>query len=82
MQSRSAVAALFLSLTSDEDPLVAISDRAGLTLAEYEAVAMRAGGCVWPEIAKAQHVSDEAARMAGRRGHLKLRRYVARRLST
>jgi DNA-binding CsgD family transcriptional regulator len=62
----------------DEPDVVALADEAGLTLAEYEAVVMQAEGLTWPEIAKTQHVSPNAAKMAGRRGLQKLQQYVLR----
>lgn len=66
------------AFNSDEvqSDVVALADEAGLTLAEYEAVVMQGEGWTWPEIAKAQHVSPNASKMAGRRGLQKLRQYV------
>ena len=68
------------AFNSDEvqPDVVALAEEAGLTLAEYEAVAMQAEGLPWPEIAKVQHVSPNASKMAGRRGLQKLREYVSR----
>ena len=62
--------------SDDDDPLIQMAENAGLTLAEYEAVALQAEGWDWASIAKAQHVSENAARHSGRRGVLKLRQFV------
>lgn len=66
------------AFNSDETQpdLVALAEEAGLSLAEYEAVVMQVEGLTWPEIAKAQHVSPNSSKMAGRRGMQKLRQYV------
>jgi len=70
------MAAVLGSEDDDDDPLVRLSERAGLTLAEYEAVAIHASGWDWAAIAKAQHVSENAARKSAERGVRKLRSYV------
>ena len=62
--------------SDDDDPLIVMSEAAGLSLAEYEAVAMQADGFGWEEIAKRQHVTGAAARNAGFRGRRKLRKFV------
>jgi DNA-directed RNA polymerase specialized sigma24 family protein len=64
------------ALNSDTDPLLILCDAANLTVAEYEAVVMQADGLSWEWIARAQRVSVNAAKLAGRRGLRKLREYV------
>ena len=64
--------------SDDDDPgEKALCDGAGLTLAEYESVMMRADGLDWSEIAKAQHVTAASARSSAERGIEKLRRFIA-----
>lgn len=64
------------ALNSDADPLLLVCDAADLTISEYEAVVMQADGLSWRWIARAQRVSENAARLAGRRGLQKIRQYV------
>lgn len=64
------------AFNTDKSPLLVLCDAARLTLAEYETIALRGEGWSWREVAKFQHVSENAARLTGRRGRVKLRRYV------
>jgi hypothetical protein len=65
------------SPSSDTDPLLMLCDAADLTISEYEAVVMQADGLSWEWIARAQRVTENAARHAGHRGRQKLQLYLA-----
>ena len=64
------------ALNTDTDPLLTLCDAANLTISEYEAVVMQADGLSWEWIARAQRVTVNSAKHAGRRARLKLREYV------
>lgn len=62
--------------SDDDDPLAVMARAAGLSRAEFETVALHAEGWAWPTIAKAQGVSEAAAKQAGYRGSELLRQFV------
>lgn len=75
-----AAAARAGTFNSDlDDPLMVMAELAGLTMAEYEAVAMQADGFDWPAIAKRQRISENAVRLAARRAREKLQKYALER---
>ena len=62
----------------DDNPLEVICERAGLTVTEYEAVAMHANGFKYKAIGRMQwpRRSEDAVRTAELRGIAKLRRLL------
>lgn len=70
-----AMARAGLFNSDDEDALEELRVKAKLTPFEFEAIALRAAGWKWLEIAKTQKVSQGAARQSGHRAAVKLRQF-------